>query len=415
MPETHYCEKCKRTMNVDQFYRSYNLEKYQNDGLMNLCKKCLTMHVDNWNPETFLPILKEVDVPYIPDEWNKLLATYGKNKAKVTGVTIFGRYLAKMRLKQYNEYRWKDTEFLQEMADHKVEEAMKRQGYDAQEIARALQEKSNIGDFNDEAIVFDQASLVNDKPETNPYAATGNEDYFADQSMDTDITDELTEEDRRYLLLKWGKAYKPEEWIYLEKLFNEMMESYDIQSAGHIDTLKMVCKTSLKSNQLLDIGDIDGAQKAVKMYDSLMKSGKFTAAQNKAESGEIVDCIGELVALCEADGFIPRYYTDGPQDKVDRTLQDIQSYTRTLIMEETNLGTLIEKAVKDIQEQKVKEAEMDAEAAGDEEALEAELFDQDQESFLKDEDFAELRAFEEANEAADDDYLYNLINEGELD
>jgi len=48
--------------------------------------------------------------------------------------------------------------------------------------------------------------------------------------------------------MKWGKAYKPEEWVQLEKLYNEMCESYDIQSAGHIDTLKMICKTSLKSN-----------------------------------------------------------------------------------------------------------------------------------------------------------------------
>jgi len=36
-----------------------------------------------------------------------------------------------------------------------------------------------------------------------------------------------------------------------------------------------------------------------KVYDSLMKSGKFTAAQNKAEKGEFVDSVGELVALCE--------------------------------------------------------------------------------------------------------------------
>ena len=38
-----------------------------------------------------------------------------------------------------------------------------------------------------------------------------------------------------------------------------------------------------------------------KVYDNLMKSGKFTAAQNKAESGEFVDSIGELVALCEKE------------------------------------------------------------------------------------------------------------------
>ena len=105
-----------------------------------------------------------------------------------------------------------------------------------------------------------------------------------------------------------------------------MKESYDIQGAGHEDTLKLVCKTSLKSNQLLDMGDVEGAQKMIKMYDMMMKSGKFTASQNKSERGDAVDSVSEIVALCEKDGFIPRYYVDGPQDKVDRTLQDLQKY-----------------------------------------------------------------------------------------
>jgi hypothetical protein len=47
-----------------------------------------------------------------------------------------------------------------------------------------------------------------------------------------------------------------------------------------------------------------------KAYDSLMKAGKFTAAQNKAESGEFVDSIGELIELCEKQGYIERYYID---------------------------------------------------------------------------------------------------------
>jgi len=47
-----------------------------------------------------------------------------------------------------------------------------------------------------------------------------------------------------------------------------------------------------------------------KVYDQLMKSGKFTAAQNKADSGEYVDSISELVEICETEGFIPRYYID---------------------------------------------------------------------------------------------------------
>jgi hypothetical protein len=94
----------------------------------------------------------------------------------------------------------------------------------------------------------------------------------------------------------------------------------------------------------------------IKMYDGLMKSGKFTAAQNKSENGEYVDSISEIVAICEKDGFIPRYYTDGPQDKADRVLQDFQTYTRNLVTEEMNLGNLIENAIKQIELDKEKEA-----------------------------------------------------------
>jgi hypothetical protein len=100
--------------------------------------------------------------------------------------------------------------------------------------------------------------------------------YFDDGVVDPLVAG-LTDEDKTYLRLKWGKTYKPDEWVELEKLYMEMMESYDIQAAGDKNTLMLACKSSLKANQLLDIGDIDGAQKAMKMYDSLMKAGKWTA------------------------------------------------------------------------------------------------------------------------------------------
>jgi hypothetical protein len=36
-----------------------------------------------------------------------------------------------MKLKQYKDFRWEHTEFLQEQANAKIEQTMKRQGYDA--------------------------------------------------------------------------------------------------------------------------------------------------------------------------------------------------------------------------------------------------------------------------------------------
>ena len=181
----------------------------------------------------------------------------------------------------------------------------------------------------------------------------------------------LTEKDKSYLRLKWGKNYNEDEWVQLEQLYNDMMNSYDIQTAGHRDTLKLICKSSLKANQLIDLGDIDGYQKAMKVYNDLMRAGNFTAAQNKSERGDMIDSVSELVAMCEAKGFIPRYYIDEPKDKVDRVIQDLQSYTRSLIMEESNLGSLIESSVKQIQADTEKEQAIDA---SEDATLEDELF-----------------------------------------
>ena len=401
--KTYFCEKCKRTMSADQFYASNNLEKYPNEGKLKQCKKCLTMHVDNWNPETYLWILQECDVPYIPEEWHKLMSSYARDKSKVTGMTILGRYLSKMKLNQWKKYRWEDNEFLQEQADAKTRETMERQGYKQSEIDTVLQE----GRF-----VIPEGELTEPVyAESEPEGVQ--EDYFAQQCAAPEVNIDLglTDEDLTYLCLKWGKTYRPEEWVKLEQLYEEMMASYDIQTAGHIDTLKLVCKTSLKANQLLDIGDVDGAQKMVKMYDGLMKSGKFTAQQNKAESGEYVDSVAELVAICETDGFIPRYYIDEPKDKVDRVLQDLQNYTRTLVTEEMNLGNLIENAIKQIEIDKEKEAQGDAEAADDEDLLDNLLFSDQAESVINDEDISRFYDQEEDLAAQDDEFLATLAEE----
>ena len=371
--EMYYCEKCHKTMRASEFYSSNNLEKYPNDGKFTMCKKCLTMHVDNWNPDTYLWILQEADVPYVPKEWQGLMDKYGRDRSKLTGMTILGRYLSKMKLKQYKEYRWKDNDYLEEKAKSDIEQAMKRQGYSAAEIDQAIEESKTNIDFGNVR-----------EPDHPSIVAAPLEDYFDTFSEpDTSIEDDLTEEDRTYLRLKWGKTYKPEEWIRLEQFYEEMMGSYDIQGAGHIDNLKLLCKTSLKANQLIDIGDIEGFQKMSKVYDSLMKSGNFTAHQNKSENGEFIDSIAELVELCEKEGYIERFYIDSPNDKVDITIRDMQKYTKDLVEKETNLSAMIEQAIKN----NAREDE------NDEEDNDEIIFDDDMISELDDSDFEDFQNF----------------------
>ena len=386
MATQYYCKKCNKTKRAEEFYGSHNLEKYP-EGKLDICKDDLTMHVDNWNPETYLWILEECDVPYVPKEWMSALEKYGKDPSSVTGKTIIGRYLSKMKLKQYKDYRWKDTEFLQELEDAKLESTMKRQGYDIQEITVAKEQSRIItppeGYYEHQVKVQEPAEI---------------EDYFAEQAGGSPEELELTDEDRTYLRLKWGKAYKPEEWVRLEQLYEEMMNSYDIQGAGHIDNLKLLCKTSLKANQLIDMGDIEGFQKMQKAYDSLMKSGKFTAAQNKAESGEFVDSVGELIEMCEKQGYIERFYIEQPNDRVDLTIQDMQRYTRTLIEEETNLSNLIEVALRQNAKEDAEASENDEDDIVDENTL---VSIDEIEKTLKDSDFADFGEFLEEESELD--------------
>lgn len=378
-------------MDDTQFYTSKNIEKYPPDGKMDICKKCLTMHVDNWDPETYKWILQEIDVPYIKEEWNGLLERYGKDPKKVTGLTIIGRYLSKMKLKQWNKYTWADTEALEKDSTEKKVLNMKAQGFTEDEI---------------------QEQLAIDRTPPKPkeledvQAPVGTPEYQDPEEEEDDFSDQLTEEDKLMLRLKWGRGYSWEERVRMEQLYNDMMSSYDIQGAGHKDTLIMVCKTSLKANQLIDAGDIDGFQKMQKAYDSLMKSGKFTAAQNKGESGEFVDSIGELVALCEKEGFIPRYYTDGPQDKVDRTLQDLQQYTHTLVTEEMNLGNMIEASLREIVKDKEREANIDVEDSDEDE----DLFNYEHPE-LTEEDYQEYEDMKESERDKDEEMLNSILKE----
>ena len=396
-----YCEKCNRTMSGEQFYTSNDLTKYPNDGKLKQCKKCMTMHVDNWNPETYLWILQEVDVPYVPDEWNKLLAKYGVDRAKLTGMSILGRYLSKMKLKQYKEYRWEHTEHLQQLANKKIEETMKRSGYGREEIDEVLGKAT----FS----VPEGVLAPPPPPVTETWDGPAAIDNTVSQQVEEELISDLTDEDRRYLCLKWGKTYRPDEWIRLEELYEQMLASYDIQAAGDINTLKLACKSSLKANQLLDIGDIDGAQKATKMYETMMKAGKWTAQQNKEEGNDAIDSIGELVAICERDGFIPKYYVDSPKDKADRVLQDMQIYTKDLIQNETGLNVMMERAVVQIEEE---EARIKAAAEMGDDAEEDVMFNYDKPVFEL-EDYSEFKDFEAELSEEDEQYLASLLEDDE--
>ena len=103
-------------MDESQFYT------YRDGSKVELCKKCLTMHIDNFNPDTYVWLLEKMDVPYVPSEWNSLRdKAFAKDPRKMNGMSVFGKYLSKMKLRQWKDYHWSDTEKLKAEDDKKRE------------------------------------------------------------------------------------------------------------------------------------------------------------------------------------------------------------------------------------------------------------------------------------------------------
>ncbi|MBO7212875.1 MAG: hypothetical protein J6V44_17985 [Methanobrevibacter sp.] len=371
------CDKCGKQMDDKNFYT------YKNGDKTELCKSCLTMHIDNFDESTFLWLLEKMDVPYIPGEWNTLRdKAYAKDPYKMNGMSVFGKYLAKMRLKQWKQYGWEDTEMLQEKHCQKIMQDRE----DREEYEQSLKDQLDRGEINESqyktltstARQHAEMSMMAPPPQ-NMVPVFYDENKFISEEELIDPAGELTQEDKVYLAMKWGRLYKPDEWISLEKNYNEMMNSFDIQDADTINTLVLLCKINLKMNQAIDCGDIDGALKSSRMYDSLRKSAKFTAAQNKEQKNDFVDSVGELVAMCERQGFIPRYATDIPQDKVDVTLKDMNAYIKKLVTQDLGFGQQIEDSIKKLQIQKEMREQDDGFA-----------FEDEEDDGLRDQDYAEF-------------------------
>ena len=357
------CQRCGRLLNQIKFYT------YKDGSKCQLCKQCLTAHVDSFNPSTFEWILEKFDVPYIPSEWNILRnKAFDKDPEKMNGMSVVGKYLAKMKLKQWNSYVYADSEKIQQEAKEEQQRKKELEEKEKELYQAELKTKLSEGKITEaqyQTLVRtetqnrelqrwgDNITGVHGKGQFNPGSYQQalrqirnpyQEQLFIPQNDMIDPGADLSNEDKMYLAVKWGRLYRPSQWVALEQLYNEFMNSFDIQGAARIDTLKMICKTSLKMNEAIDCGDIDSYQKLSRVYDSMMKSAKFTQAQNKDKDAGAIDSASAIVDFVEAhSGEIPRYHCDQPQDIVDQIIMDLKAYNKSLIYEDKSLAQEIEK------------------------------------------------------------------------
>lgn len=356
------CERCGKLMAEGNFYT------YKDGRKCEICKPCLTAYIDNYDPSTFEWILEKLDVPYIPQQWNVLRdRAFAKDPTKpLNGMSVIGKYLAKMKLRQWNSYSYADNEKIQQQLynqesdkDTRTEEQKKQfqeqiiEKFNNGEISEAEYktlvsteiQKQNLPEFQGDVITGITLSNIQALGQIkNPYQ----EQNFLSEDQLIDPGAELDHDDKIFLAMKWGRLYTPSQWIAMQKLYKEFMDSFDIQGAARIDTLKKICKTSLKMDQAIDAGDIETYQKLSRVYDTMMKSAKFTEAQNKQKQGGEVNSASAIVDFVELhSGQIPKYECKEPQDLVDKIILDLKNYNKSLIYQDKSLAQQIEQYLQD--------------------------------------------------------------------
>lgn len=375
-----FCPKCQKTMAEANFYI------LPNGTHCEMCKSCLTMHINTYEEDSFLWILQKFDLPYVPQEWKKRREaefTKAFNKAKMSGSkdpqtaaynmtkgnsVVFGKYLAQMKLKQWKKWHWADNDKIQEELARKnkaFEES--EQGQELKKTQENIKEAYENGEISEAQYrtYLDMGTPIEQPKslEEEFLEAGGASKAEAGSPMTSnaypenehpyevvDVPDpgaELTDEDKLYLAMKWGRFYTAADWVWLEKKYNDFMESFDIQGAARIDTLMMICKTSLKMNAAIDAGDFDTYQKLSRVYDSMMKAAKFTEAQRKEEKSGEFDSVGQIVFFAEKEkGKISRKDFNYEGDIIDEAIDNLKRYNRELIESDSALAQQIENYLK---------------------------------------------------------------------
>ena len=359
-----FCPHCKKTLDAKQFFKTTRLDKHPS-GYLPECKSCLTMMVNDTDPSTFLSILKEIDVPYLPGEWRALLS---KKDAK--GGSILGKYISKMRLNQWNKYKWSDSEEKLKEETESILAALRQETNNESEAEAKMDEMLSFKDI----AVPEMQSMSSAVPAAALYGLTPDTSKYG-----------LTQEEIDELKLSWGDDYSEDQYLQLEQLFNDMKEAYIIQDPIAISNAKMICKMTSKMNKFLDIDDVESVSKISRQLDLFIKSANLAPVQQK-DRQQTTFAISQLAFLCEREGgFIPEFYIEKPNDKIDQLLADMQDYTRYLVQGESGIDEMVKNTKEILAQDKLPDAvedyddfaSLEAELLGDINNIEKEQEDDD--------------------------------------
>lgn len=96
-----------KSLNEDDFY------KYKNGEFCHYSKADIRNHINVYDPITFLPFIKEFNIPFMPNRW--IMYIEQAKEKHIPLKYVFGKYLAYCKLWGFRNFHFYDSEQFQNL------------------------------------------------------------------------------------------------------------------------------------------------------------------------------------------------------------------------------------------------------------------------------------------------------------
>lgn len=119
------------------------------------------------------------------------------------------------------------------------------------------------------------------------------------------------------------------------------MRANDITNPFQIDAIQKACLISLQLDKAIVEGDSKAIKELSSAYSSFTKTAQIDDIITTANN-DVIASVADLGQFIEQCGGEFTFYDNVDRDIVDKTIDDIKQYLRTLVTEATGLGSTLE-------------------------------------------------------------------------
>lgn len=160
----------------------------------------------------------------------------------------------------------------------------------------------------------------------------------------------LSIEDMKKLREFWGSEYSEDQLLRFQALYDDIEKTQSITTAIQRDNARKMCMLSYQVEKAIWNEEMKGSdiKALVSSYNDLAKASDFSP--KTARNAGDFESVGELCAFLEKRGYMNKFYDWKPKDEIDQVMKNLQSYTKRIVIGETNIAEELNTKLDQIQQ-----------------------------------------------------------------